>query len=209
MRYTAFHVPPQYVPITHAIALSNQNGSSRLNPKHMSTSYLKTETNTMWGRKAQRSRTTADEPPPEVHLAPSLNPTEHCTNDVLMVCGLARGRGGAARMSSSFTWARGICASAARPTSRPQPYQTLLHARPSSLPHLRSSRESCARGRVVRACCSHRQPTTTNSRGPAGLILQCVLPVHPPAPTLLPFSDVSDTLSESDGARYDGSLMTK
>ncbi|KAH9992981.1 nucleus protein [Russula compacta] len=47
MRYTAFHVPPQ------------------LNPKHMSTSYLKTEMNTMWGRKAQRSKTTVDETPPE------------------------------------------------------------------------------------------------------------------------------------------------
>jgi len=47
MRYTAFHVPPQ------------------LNPKHMSASYLKSELNTMWGRKAARSKTTSDEPPPE------------------------------------------------------------------------------------------------------------------------------------------------
>ncbi|KAI0299322.1 hypothetical protein BC826DRAFT_906622 [Russula brevipes] len=47
MRYTAFHVPPQ------------------LNPKHMSASYLKSELNTMWGRKAARSKTTSDDPPPE------------------------------------------------------------------------------------------------------------------------------------------------
>ncbi|KAI9510507.1 hypothetical protein F5148DRAFT_976598 [Russula earlei] len=47
MRYTAFHVPLQP------------------NPKHVSTSYLKSETNTIWGRKATRSKATADEPPPE------------------------------------------------------------------------------------------------------------------------------------------------
>ncbi|KAH9990563.1 actin-related protein [Russula vinacea] len=47
MRYTTFHVPPP------------------LNPKHMSTSYLKSENNSMWGRKAARSKITTDEPPPE------------------------------------------------------------------------------------------------------------------------------------------------
>ncbi|KAH9975732.1 hypothetical protein BGW80DRAFT_1436314 [Lactifluus volemus] len=47
MRYTTFHVPPQ------------------LNPKHMSTSYLKSESNIIWGPKATRSKTVADEPPPE------------------------------------------------------------------------------------------------------------------------------------------------
>ena len=36
----------------------------------MGTSYLKTEMNTIWGRKATRSKTTADEPPPEVRLGP-------------------------------------------------------------------------------------------------------------------------------------------
>ncbi|KAI0286071.1 hypothetical protein BGY98DRAFT_944817 [Russula aff. rugulosa BPL654] len=47
MRYTTFHVPPQ------------------LNPKHMSTSYLKSENNSMWGRKAARSKMTTDDQPPE------------------------------------------------------------------------------------------------------------------------------------------------
>ncbi|KAH9967476.1 actin-related protein [Russula dissimulans] len=48
MRYTTFHVPPQ------------------LNPKHMSTSYLKLDQNTIWGRKATKSKTSTEEPPTEV-----------------------------------------------------------------------------------------------------------------------------------------------
>ncbi|KAI9440349.1 hypothetical protein H4582DRAFT_1936346 [Lactarius indigo] len=47
MRYTNFHVPAQ------------------LNPKHMSTSYLKSESQTIWARKTARNKTAADEPPPE------------------------------------------------------------------------------------------------------------------------------------------------
>ncbi|KAF8268785.1 actin-related protein [Lactarius quietus] len=47
MRYTTFHVP------------------SQLNPKHMSTSYLKSENQSIWARKAARNKTATDEPPPE------------------------------------------------------------------------------------------------------------------------------------------------
>ncbi|KAI0272353.1 hypothetical protein BC834DRAFT_856390 [Gloeopeniophorella convolvens] len=47
MRYTTLHVPPQ------------------LNPKHMSASYLKSESQTIWARKAARSKIATDEPPPE------------------------------------------------------------------------------------------------------------------------------------------------
>ncbi|KAI0306069.1 actin-like ATPase domain-containing protein [Multifurca ochricompacta] len=47
MRYTTFHVP------------------SQLNPKHMNTSYLKSEAQTIWARKPARSKAAADEPPPE------------------------------------------------------------------------------------------------------------------------------------------------
>jgi hypothetical protein len=44
----------------------SQSDVFRLNPKHMSTSYLKSESNIIWGPKATRSKTVADEPPPEV-----------------------------------------------------------------------------------------------------------------------------------------------
>ena len=88
MRYTTFHVPPQYVLIVRTTT-SPSNATLRLNPKHMSTSYLKVDTNTIWGRKAVKSKTMADEPPPEVrprphHMAYSLHDETH---NVLMCAG--------------------------------------------------------------------------------------------------------------------------
>ena len=70
MRYTTFHVPPQYVPIAPTMTPLPNLCTPRLNPKHMSTSYLKSESNTMWGRKAARGKTATDEPQPDVRLAP-------------------------------------------------------------------------------------------------------------------------------------------
>lgn len=93
MRYTTFHVPPQYVLIARITTLP-LNATLRLNPKHMSTSYLKTEMNTMWGRKAARSKTMTDEPPPEVRLGPQrLSHFLHNETHNVLMCADWRGQG--------------------------------------------------------------------------------------------------------------------
>ena len=66
MRYTTFHVPAQCVPTNAREKRSTEILFERLNPKHMSTSYLKSENQTIWARKAARNKTATDEPPPEV-----------------------------------------------------------------------------------------------------------------------------------------------
>lgn len=62
MRYTSMHVPLAYVGyLTGTMGLTNM---LRQNPKHMGTTYLKSESQTLWARNAARKQKMATEDTP-------------------------------------------------------------------------------------------------------------------------------------------------
>ena len=95
----------------------HQSDTCRLNPKHMSTSYLKSESQIIWARKAARSKSVADEAPHEVGLYTQLSQNLTCEYaNRVWTCSL---RGDAALTSSLSTRAHAICAWGALRTSHP------------------------------------------------------------------------------------------
>lgn len=65
MRYTMFHVPPASVCVdillANVLVLSAPVLTFRPNPKHVGSNYLKSETQTIWGRNTLRKSKTGAE----------------------------------------------------------------------------------------------------------------------------------------------------
>jgi len=64
-RYTTFHVP--LVSVHPSINISERltHISRRPNPKHVSTTYLKAEAQTLWARNARKNKAAEDTPTPQ------------------------------------------------------------------------------------------------------------------------------------------------
>lgn len=55
MRFTSFHVPLPYVPVSGCRQSGKLTRRERPNPKNMSSTYLKADTQTLWARNAARA----------------------------------------------------------------------------------------------------------------------------------------------------------